>query len=188
MYRRIVFSTLVVVLLFVLPTIARADSFTYTFSSNVAHFSFTESNLLTTDQTLTISPLTLRTRDCPSCPLSQSATFVNASVAFFPNGGQIETCFLFSTANSTGNCNSANETSPFSSFDMGFYNATSVGTYFSFTGGCGRDPVTEPCVIPDAPWKLTISPGSPVPEPSSLVLFGTGALGLLGVLRKKLRA
>jgi hypothetical protein len=177
MWRRIGFSSLIAALLFELPTIARADSFAYTFSSNVAHFSFTEPSLLTTDQTLSILPLKL-----------QGATFVNASVAFFTNGGQNEACFLFGTANVTGNCNTAAITSPFSEFDAEFLNATSVGTYLSFGAGCARSDLGEPCIIPSTPWKLTISHGSPVPEPSSFVLFGSGALGLLGVIRRKLRS
>lgn len=172
-------------LLLVFSSKALGDSFTYTFNSSAAHFSFTEPNLLTTDQTLTISPLTLRSQDCPSCP-SHSDIFVYSSLAFLTNGGQTQACFLFGTVNVTGDCLNSNLTAPFSEFNAEFPKATSVGTYTSMAWGCARsDPFTEPCMT--GPWTLTISHGSAVvPEPPSLVLFGSGLLALATVARRKL--
>jgi hypothetical protein len=171
------FSTLVAVLLSVLPAISRADSFRYEFISSAGRFSFSESSLLTTNQTLSIPPFKL-----------QGATFVYASVFFLTENGQDEICFLFATANVSGDCNSSSNTPPYSIFGTEFLEPTTVGTYTSFALFCGRDPVGEPCISPPGGWSLTISQGSPVPEPSSLVLFGSGALGLVGVIRRKLRA
>jgi hypothetical protein len=124
MSRKTSLSALVASLLLGLPAVARCDSITYTFVSSDAHFSFTEPALLTTNQILTISPINL-----------QGATFVHASVAFFMNGGQNEACFEFGTANVHGNCVNSSVTAPFSEFDVGFFNATSVGKYSSFLQG-----------------------------------------------------
>jgi hypothetical protein len=178
MCRRIGFSTLVVASLLVLPAISRADSFTYELTSSVGHFSFTEPSLITTNQTLSILPFKL-----------QGAAFVYASVSFLTENGQNEICFLFGTSNVSGDCNSASYTPPFSIFGAEFLAPTSVGTFTSFADFCSRTPVLgEPCIFPAGGWSLMISQGSPVPEPSSLVLFGSGALTVLAVMRKKLRS
>jgi hypothetical protein len=178
MCRRIGFSTLIAAFLFVLPAIARADSFTYTFTTSGGRFSFTVPSLITTDQTLSILPFKL-----------QGVTFEHASVIFFTENSDLEECFLFGTANVTGDdCNfGVSLTPPFSYFGAEFLAATTVGSYTPFGGFCGRDPVFgETCI--QHVFSLTISHGSPVPEPSSLVLFGTGVVGLLGVIRRKSRA
>lgn len=178
MCSRIGFSTLSAALLLVLPTIARADSFTYSFNSDVAHFSFTEPGLLATGQTLFVPSLKL-----------QGATFVYASLAFLPYGDATSMCFMFGTANVTGNCASVSYTEPYSFFNAEFLNATSVGTYVSIGYGCAHSDPVLPCIDPyPQEWTLTISRVSAVPEPSSLVLFGSGALGLIPMIRRKLRA
>ncbi len=177
MCRRIGFLTLVVASLLVLPAISRADSFTYEFTSSVGHFAFTEPTLITSNQTLSIVPFKL-----------QGATFVYASAFFLTENGQNEICFLFATSNVSGDCNSASYTPPYSIFGMEFLAPTSVGTFTSFAVSCAHTPVLgEPCIFPAGGWSLTISQGSPVPEPSSLVLFGSGALTVLAVMHKKLR-
>ena len=169
-------TTLIAVLLFVLPTIARADSFTYAFTSSGGHFSFTEPSLITTTQIpFSIPPFRL-----------EGLTFVYATVVV---SGSTE-CFLFGTAGVTSDCSndSASTMPSFSGFFTTFKNVNGLGTYFSDSWGCFQRNLR--CVGPAAPpgWRLTISQSSAVAEPSSLVLFGSGALGILGVIRRKLRA
>ena len=158
-------QAMLITLLFILPAIARADSFTYTFSSDVAHFTFTEASLLTMDQTLSISPITI-----------QGATFTYASLVF--TGG--EQCFLFGTTNVTGNCNTVSESSPFSLFGAYFPNVNGVGTYIADAAFCARSDLAQPCVFPNQAWSLTISQIT-VPETSTFPLVGTGVIGLLGM-------
>ena len=172
MRHRIGFSALATLLFAVLPTTARADSFTYTFTSSVGHVSFTEPSLITTDQTISILPFKL-----------QGVTFVYASVIFFSAN---DLCFEFATANVSGNCLSGSETAPFSTFGAEFLDATSVGTFAAVGGFCSRSDLGEPCIFAPAPgWTLTISHGAPVPEPSMMVLFGNGVLGILALIRRK---
>ena len=173
MRHRIGFSALAALLFAVLPTTTRADSFTYTFTSSVGHVSFTEPSLITTDQTISILPFKL-----------QGATFVYASVIFFSAN---DLCFEFATANVSGNCLGGSATPPWSIFGAEFLDATSVGAFTGIATFCGRSDLGQPCIFPSSPWTLTISHGAPVPEPSMLVLFGSGALGILVVMRLKKR-
>jgi len=157
---------LVSVLLALLPTLARADSITYTFNDTIEHFSFQTSTFLTSSQTIPISPLTL-----------QGVTFTYASV--FISGTDV--CFLFGTPNLTGDCGFFDIfpiNSPTSEFDMTFSDATKFGTYVATTFGCAE---IEPGVCigppPGQRWTLTIST-STVPEPSTVLLLSSGAMGL----------
>jgi PEP-CTERM motif-containing protein len=161
---------ILVLSLLALPILARADSFTYTFSSDVAKFSFTVPSLLTVDQTILISPVSI-----------QGATFTFASFAVA--GG--EQCFLFATSNVTGNCNAVSETAPFSLFNASFPNVNGIGTYLSDAFSCSRSDPAMPCVLPNqGTWSLTIAPIT-VPEPAGLVLMATGVFGILGKIRRR---
>jgi hypothetical protein len=42
--------------------------------------------------------------------------------------------------------------------------------------------------VPDAEFQADFSSPTPVPEPSSLILLGSGGLGLFGVIRRKVRS
>jgi PEP-CTERM motif len=164
-------SALLFMSLLVLPTNARAD-FMYSFSSTAGSFSFTETSLLTTSQGISINPFTL-----------DGVSFTNASLNVVGMGD----CFLFGTSNvSFDDCHGDVPSGNFSWFSALFVNATAVGTYTSGAFGCGSGG-GDPCIFPiPAGWSLEILQTSAVPEPSSLMLLGSGALGLIGPVRRKL--
>src|SRR6185312_10076500 len=111
---RIDFSSLVVALLCVLPTMARADSFKYSFTSDVGNFSFNTGNLLTRTEVFSPKPFTL-----------EGVTFDFGSVVFSSSLGGA--CFLFGTSNVSGNCEGAALRAPSWEFDATFSNLIGVG-------------------------------------------------------------
>jgi len=147
------------------PIRARAD-FMYAFSgqdanniSTLYNFSFTEPSLLTTTQSFPVS-------------------FTLGSVSF-TNGDFIagsNPCFAFSTA-PISSCTSGTNHSFFAVFP----GATAVGTYSILSGGCTNP---GPCPFLSS---LTISnTNSPVPEPSGLLLLGSGVLAVAGMVKRRL--
>ncbi len=59
---------------------------------------------------------------------------------------------------------------------------------FRLTGGPACSVDSETTEAPACSYKLTIDPTSVTPEPSSLALLGSGALGVFGILRRRLLA
>jgi hypothetical protein len=143
---------------------ARAD-YIYTFSGDnfgvspaaAVEFSLTEASLFTTTETFTTS-------------------FTIAGVTFthgYFNAS--DDCFVFGTTTVSA-CNSG----ALESFYSTFPGATGIGTFGTGGAGCQSGEYGGPCV---EVFTLAISK---TPEPSSLVLLGSGLLGLAGILRRRL--
>jgi hypothetical protein len=163
-------------LLLILPTLARATSYTYSFNSDVANFSFKQPSLTTTSQILSIHPFKL-----------DGVLFTYADVLV--SGGF--TCFQFGTEGISGDCENWNSPfpSPFSEMQMTFADVTGAGTYMWYTYQCSAFGSGSKCIFPLASnggWNLTISP-SATPEPSSIMLFGSGLFALAGTMCRKRR-
>jgi hypothetical protein len=151
-----------------LPNSARAD-YTYAFSgfdfgdgTSFSSFSFDEPSLITTTGAFATS-FTI-----------ESTTFTNG---YFAAGSD---CFAFAMFS----LSSCGDPGPIS-FYASFPGATAVGSY-SFAGGaCDNDKVAgTPC---EGAILLTISSNSvPTPEPSSLVLLGSGLLVFANAVRRRL--
>ncbi len=159
---------LTLALCFVLPVLAHAD-YAYDFSGtafegNAQSFTFSSPTLLTSFTSLQpgFSPITWS-----SCVTGDGGTCV--ALGMFPDGA---------TANAMNfdeiDLFVANDTQYFYYFDSGSFGQ--VGSYTAtaqnfFVAGTGT---------------LTITNTSAVPEPSSLILLGTGALGFFAPIRRKL--
>ena len=150
-----------------LPRSARAD-FVYSFSgSNFVNgnnntFSITEPSLITTTGAFNVS--------------------FKIGKGTFTSGyfDAATDCFTFSTS-TVVDCDSS---ATGDSFFANFSGATAPGTYAAGLPGCGANN-GGPCEILES---LTISgSSSATPEPSSLILLGSGLLGVAGTLRRKWR-
>jgi hypothetical protein len=171
-YHVVVWIALLAATLIVTAANAAATTFDYSFTGTdfernnaPVSFSFTEPNLLTTTGTFSFTPFAI-----------EGTTFTYGFMAV--NG--TEDCFIFGSPSSFPNTSCGVVAVP-TLFVGTFIGATSPGTYAvaSFNTTCVSTGNT-PCVLLKS---LTITA---VPEPSSLLLFGTGALGLLGPIRRKL--
>ncbi len=153
-------ACLLLVVLMVIPAIAHAD-YLYTFTTSGGSFSFTQANLITTSGAFSITPFTLG-----------AYTFTQA--LYSTSLG----CFDFGTAGATifGDNNSCGYST--TAGNAAFYALfsplpTTTGTFSAGTSFSSFGPSLQ---------SLTISQ---VPEPSSMLLLGSGVLALMGARRRR---
>lgn len=177
--RTLGFAALCFLVLAALPTAANADSISFTLTSNTTTISFTLPETVTFGPEISIF----------SGPPAGFNGFQIANVSMLLNGSPVtEDINFFVTAlgggfeifNGSTMVDLANQAGPqlFSVNSMNPFSATFIPGTFGLTfaeGNPGPETITGDMTL------------NIVPEPSSMLLFGTGLLGLGGVLRRKLR-
>jgi hypothetical protein len=166
-----------------IPAVSARADYLYTFTTQGgASFAFSEPSLITENELpLPITPFEL-----------YGITFTDATVMLQKGGTGV--CFFFFSGDVGYDCYERVRIGLGDyAYTYGeFENAISIGTFlndgWSDFGCRGQD-----CTTLGDPTKLeltslTISGAPAVPEPSSMLLLGSGALGLGRVLRRKLRA
>ena len=168
--------TLVAAVLIVMAGNAAASSYTYSFSGEgqvtptlgPVSFSFTEPSLLTTTGGFSFTPFTIGTTTFGYGYLSVSGA--SDCFIFGVSGTSSTSCTVFDSVKAN--------------FGGTFTGATSPGTYTGGVPGFCNVGGSTSCILLTS---VTISTASTaVPEPSCLMLVGTGALALLGAIRRKL--
>ena len=145
-------------------------SSTFLYAGTIDNFTLTENNSEVFTFSLDSSPVV---------STSNGAYFSIHNVAYDFNGiAQTPETFYFYTAGLGGGVSS-------SEFSFGnpqlFSGSTSAPTFLTGV-------FASYDFVVSAPATVTITPAtSPVPEPSSMILFGTGILGAAGALKRKLR-
>jgi hypothetical protein len=163
---------LVLILCFALASLSARADFLYSFTDFGAQtFSFSAPSLITDSQSIAITPFTI-----------QDTQFTQAYASV--SGSNV--CFYFASIGLTGgSCNAAPSGSTGAYFYGFFLDATTVGTQgYGYTYACTFNGANASDLILQT---LTISgTSSTVPDPSSLILLGSGLLGVVGVMRRKL--
>ena len=170
MSRKLALTLCLEVAVLVLPLRALAD-YDYKFTDMGGDtFSISTTSIFTSGQALSFTPFTI-----------QGFTFTVGQVSFLSSSNP---CFAFGTAGTTFS-QLCGVLVPFGGTAIGssFPNAVAVGTWGSPGAGIiGLGAGNINLFLT----SVTISQTA-VPEPSSLLLLGSGAVGLLGLRRRKMR-
>lgn len=192
--RTLGFAALCFLVLAALSSAAKADSFFFTLTSNTTTITFTLPGTVTNPGLVTsvfsgdgtisgfsgfeINNVLITLNGSPT--LENIAFFTDGTGGTFPNGGGLAIGTFAS-----GSTDLVDEMG-LQLFTINNLNPFSA-TFIPFTGlSLTVCPLSVCGFTPTVNSDLTLS--SAIPEPSSMLLFGTGLLGLGGVLRRKLRS
>ncbi len=196
---RFLSATLLLAFAFALPTAAHADTlddFVLTGNGHTYTFSLPSSGLAAGDSTFGITTRDFLYQTAASATVDGAAGYTVTAVFFFYSGyvggHATEGIDIDQPGSDVGALSAALIGAPASVGYSVIPNEPLMGPYLGFhiPGTYDRFTETYNQGYIDTPYTLTITPeatSSPIPEPSTLALLGTGSLALLSRLRRSVR-
>jgi hypothetical protein len=173
-WKNAILAAVGVLLVAACPNSVRADSLDVT--------------LTQADQTVLLGTTTVAFDATISNPSSTDTVYLNSDSAAIPSSFlTLDDAPFFNNAPIF--LNPGASSGPFELFDVSLDPNTPVGTYdlntYSIFGGADAGVFTAFDDLADANFSITVASPTPVPEPSTLLLLGSG-LASLALLRRKL--